>query len=208
MSIDPNNWRAVKDYQAFDDDLALVLCRVTLPQTSEFPRACEMPVSSGDHAVGDVFISIGHANDEGEWFVAGWDMVQDCWTDARCFDVLGWQPLEAAPMVETSLPLRDLEPLYRDLTAAFPHPFDWIAGVKAYGAKRPPFWRRKERQGHDLIRAIFQSQGLHMTPTFCARFQKNPDAWEAYGLGAGGQIICDLAYALEPQTGVSWRRYL
>lgn len=74
-------------------DLVLVRCVVTAPELSDLPRACELPVSSGDHAVGGTFISIGHANHDGEWFVAGWDMAQDCWTDARCFRVTGWQPL-------------------------------------------------------------------------------------------------------------------
>ena len=85
-------WKDPKEYR-IDDDLVQVLCEVTQPQTSDFPRSCEMPVSSGDHGVGDRFVSIGHANDDGEWFVAGWEMTQDCWTDARCFIVHGWQPL-------------------------------------------------------------------------------------------------------------------
>ena len=81
-----------------DYDLVIVLCEVTRPQTSEFPRACEMPVSSGDHAVGDSFVSIGFMPHEPElegrdWSVAGFEMMQDCWTDARCFKVIGWKPL-------------------------------------------------------------------------------------------------------------------
>jgi len=55
-----------------------------------------MPVSSGDHGVGDRFVSVGWKDDEGEWHVAGWDMNQDCWTDARCFDLIGWQPMSPA----------------------------------------------------------------------------------------------------------------
>ncbi|MDW3181763.1 hypothetical protein [Roseobacter sp.] len=83
------------------DDLVIVLCRVTEPQISEFPRACELPVSSGDHAVGDLFTSIGFKlampeDLDNEWSIAGWNMTQDCWEDARCFEVIGWRPLAKA----------------------------------------------------------------------------------------------------------------
>lgn len=88
----PAAWRHPDEY-GLSDDVVQVLCEVTLPQTASFPRACEMPISSGDHAVGDRFVSIGWRDDEGTWFVAGWDMMQDCWADARCFIVTGWQSL-------------------------------------------------------------------------------------------------------------------
>ena len=96
-------WRAPETYSD-TDDLVLVLCQVTLPETDDFPRAGEMPVSSGDHAVGEMFISIGHANEDGDWYVAGWDMNQDCWIDARCFVVKGWQPLGTAAQIEVATP--------------------------------------------------------------------------------------------------------
>ncbi|MCA1241836.1 hypothetical protein LC092_05265 [Stappia stellulata] len=73
--------------------LVQVLCEVTQPTTSDFPRACEMPISSGDKGVGELFVSIGFRDDPGNWLVAGWDMMQDCWTDARCYLVKGWQPM-------------------------------------------------------------------------------------------------------------------
>jgi len=87
-----SEWKDPDEYRT-DDDLVQVLAEVTQPITSRFPRSCEMPVSSGDHCVGDHFVSIGHGNEDGEWFVAGWEMTQDCWTDARCFSVVGWQKL-------------------------------------------------------------------------------------------------------------------
>ena len=80
------------------EDLVQVLCEVTEPSLSEFPRACELPVSSGDHAVGQRFVSVGFVlpiPDEHQnlWSVAGWNMAQDCWQGAHCFEVIGWQPL-------------------------------------------------------------------------------------------------------------------
>ena len=85
-------WNDPKKYD-LRNDAVQVLCEVTQPQTSDFPRACEMPISSGDHGVGDRFVSIGWRDDEGDWHVAGWDMMQDCWDDARCYIVHGWLPL-------------------------------------------------------------------------------------------------------------------
>lgn len=89
-------WLDPEEYNVCTDEVVQVLCRGTQPQTSDFPRACEMPISSGDHGVGELFVSIGWRDHEGEWFVAGWDMMQDCWTDARCFEVLGWAKTRAA----------------------------------------------------------------------------------------------------------------
>lgn len=87
-------WKSPDEYSA-NDDLVQVLCEVTMPETFELPRACEMPVSAGDHAVGDKFVSVGWRDheDESDWHVAGWEMTLDCWTDARCFKVIGWQPV-------------------------------------------------------------------------------------------------------------------
>lgn len=84
-------------------DIAQVLCEVTEPNISQFPRSCELPISSGDHAISDKFVSIGWRDDDGEWFVAGWDMTQDCWTDARCFVVRGFRPMaDASPSAALS----------------------------------------------------------------------------------------------------------
>jgi hypothetical protein len=92
-------WKPTSEYQ-IEDDLVQVLCEATtpVPVNPNFPRACELGVSSGDHADGEKFVSIGLRNEDGEWFVAGWDMTQDCWTDARCFTVLGWQAMPAADL--------------------------------------------------------------------------------------------------------------
>lgn len=90
------SWRHPATYNP-EVDLVQVLCRV-LPDDAcgAATRSCDLAVSSGDHATGDLFVSIGHANYEGEWFVAGWNMAQDCWQDARFFEVLGWQPMPEA----------------------------------------------------------------------------------------------------------------
>ena len=86
-------WQHTDSYD-LADDLVQVQCRVLPDKTRDaFTRSCDLAVSSGDHATGDLFVSIGHANDDGEWFVAGWNMAQDCWQDARCFEVISWQPL-------------------------------------------------------------------------------------------------------------------
>lgn len=101
-------WKFTSSYRV-SDDLVLVLCKVTPPETSDFPRACAMPISSGDHGVDDLFVSIGHANEDGEWWVAGWDNMQDCWTDARCFKVIGWERLPETTDLHKSLSLAILE---------------------------------------------------------------------------------------------------
>lgn len=95
-------WKSPSEYRDIDD-VVQVLCEVTQPTTSDFPRACEMPVSSGDYGVGDLFVSIGWQDDDGEWHVAGWDMAQDCWTDARSYTVNGWQPIAPADQGNPSL---------------------------------------------------------------------------------------------------------
>lgn len=104
--------------------------------------------------------------------------------------------------------IRDLEPLYHELSNAFPHPFDWMVGVSVFKQNRPPFWRPQQRKGYDKLRQIFRVHGFTMNASFCQRFGRNPNGYKSYGLDAGGSIICELAYALEPQTGVSWEEYL
>lgn len=89
-------WRRTETYD-LAADVVQVLCRVTEYDVGNPPRACNLPVSSGDHGVGDLFVSIGWRGDDGDWFVAGWNMSQDCWQDARCFTVEGWQPLAETP---------------------------------------------------------------------------------------------------------------
>ena len=95
-------WRDIALYDKTTDDLVQVLCRVTKPTFANpnFPRACELPISSGDDAEGDLFVSIGfllaEPIDGQPWSVAGWNMSQDCWQDAHCFEVIGWQPLARA----------------------------------------------------------------------------------------------------------------
>ena len=93
-------WKDPGLYDSTNDELVQVLCEV-LPEAAPddgFTRSCHLPVSSGDHAVGDKFVSIGFMLDcpddlEQPWSVAGWEMTQDCWTDARRFRVIGWQSL-------------------------------------------------------------------------------------------------------------------
>ena len=82
------------------DDLVQVLCEVLPDTISVPPRSCDMAISTGDHATGDRFVSIGYPvfgitfdGVENGWTVAGWSMTQDCWTPARHFKVIAWQPL-------------------------------------------------------------------------------------------------------------------
>ncbi|MEM9717332.1 MAG: hypothetical protein AAF826_12530 [Pseudomonadota bacterium] len=55
----------------------------------------------GYEITGDKFVSVGFMLAVPEdldqpWSVAGWEMTQDCWIDARRFRVIGWQPLATA----------------------------------------------------------------------------------------------------------------
>lgn len=92
-------WRDLIDLPK-EDGLVQVLCQV-MPDAEEEPvRSCHLAVSTGDHATGDLFVSIGYPvfddeldNAEDGWQVAGWCMTQDCWMSARRYAVLGWQPL-------------------------------------------------------------------------------------------------------------------
>jgi hypothetical protein len=87
-------WRPLTEYEP-SMQLVQVLCKVTEPELSEFPRACELPISAGDYGIDDMFVSIGWQDEDGIWFVAGWDMMQDCWKDAKCFKVKSFQPIAA-----------------------------------------------------------------------------------------------------------------
>lgn len=103
-------------------------------------------------------------------------------------------------------PKIDLEPLYWALTNEFEHPAQWMHVLSP-----PPwysFWKARWRDYHKRVKAIFVAHGFKLTPEVARRFGSNPDRWEAYGLGAGGAIICDLAYALQNQTHIHWRGYL
>jgi len=68
-------------------ELVTVLCKV-LPAADggAHVRSSDLSVSSGDFATGDHFVSVGFVDGNNYtaagWFVAGWDMNQDCWTDA------------------------------------------------------------------------------------------------------------------------------
>lgn len=92
----PTNWRPLHEYDPANPDCELVqvLCEVIADENNEIDH-----ISSGDHAVGDQFVSIGFLADDAyiagvpDWLVAGWCMNQDCFTDARCFKVVAWQPL-------------------------------------------------------------------------------------------------------------------
>lgn len=88
-------WQPVSDYTP-GREMVQVRCRVTEFETTEFPRDSEFPISTFDHAPGDTFVSIGFRDFEGNWFVAGWHMQQDCFTDARHFEVLEWTEMEPA----------------------------------------------------------------------------------------------------------------
>lgn len=99
MTEPVSHWKSPGLYDQTIDDLVQVLCEVLPDAEPEdgFTRSCLLGISSGDHAVGDNFVSIGFKmalpDDDQEWSVAGWNMEQDCWEDARRFRVIGWQPL-------------------------------------------------------------------------------------------------------------------
>ena len=87
------NWLNSEKYNELEDDLVQVLCVCTPIAISGFPRSCDFPISSGDHGAEEHFVSIGFYSKELGWQIAGWDMNQDCWTNAQHFRVIGYQPL-------------------------------------------------------------------------------------------------------------------
>ncbi|MGB1389249.1 MAG: hypothetical protein ACPG61_10220 [Paracoccaceae bacterium] len=87
---------------------------------------------------------------------------------------------------------QDIDHLYHDLTAAFPHPFDWM-GLLA----KPPFWRWSWHTPHRRVRAIFADHGFELTPRVATRYhRRDPDEWMHYGEDAGTKITRKLRYAL------------
>lgn len=102
-----------------------VLCRVLDNAISLHPRSAHCALSTGDHAAGDLFVSVGWPDENGHaesgWYVAGWDMTQDCWTDARRYQVLGWLPLAdpgpcPTPAIMTDAEFADLQDANPDAT--------------------------------------------------------------------------------------------
>ena len=88
-----------------------------------------------------------------------------------------------------------IEALYRDLTDAFPHPFDWMGLLH-----KPPFWRWSWRGPHRKVVAIFDSHGFVLTNQVADSFHRQyPDDWQLYALDAGGKICAKLWRALEDQ---------
>ena len=100
-------WNSPNDKPS-DAENYQVLCRVLPDEIAHPMRSLHVGVSSGDHGEGDLFVSIGWPDEnndaESGWFVAGWDMSQDCWSDARRYQVLGWLPMADAVL---NLPLGD-----------------------------------------------------------------------------------------------------
>lgn len=96
--------------------------------------------------------------------------------------------------------LRDrIDCLYRDLTKAFPHPFDWMGLLE-----KPPFWRWSWRKPHQKVAAIFEDHGFTLTPEVAFRYHAHfPDDWQFLAMDAGGHITAKLERALEPQTLIS-----
>lgn len=92
----------------FDSENVQVLCRVLADAVANPMRSVHCAVSSGDHAEGDLFVSIGWRDEnfeaESGWYVAGWDMAQDCWTEARRYEVVGWLPLASTEVGAEALP--------------------------------------------------------------------------------------------------------
>jgi hypothetical protein len=164
------SWKSTYEYQ-IENNLVLVLCQVTKPTPAnpEFARACELDISSGDHADGEKFVSIGSRDEDGEWFVAGWDMTQDCWTDARCFTVLGWQSMpkayrriqdlthESSYDVEAG---EDLRKHWKELTELSPE--DYANHVQ--GSEHNPYYE-KPSEGGEWISVL---SGLFIIATIIA----------------------------------------
>lgn len=82
--------------------------------------------------------------------------------------------------------------LYEDLTAAHPHPFDWLVVMK-----RPPALYRLEMAGWKKNKAIFASHGFVLTETVADRYRLSDP--QQYNEDCGGAIIRRLTYALEAQ---------
>jgi hypothetical protein len=88
-----------------------------------------------------------------------------------------------------------IEPLYRDLTQAFPHPFDWMALLH-----KPPFWKPRWRKAHKKVVAIFAAHGFTLTDQVATDYHHVPhDDWKFYGEDAGGKICRKLGRALREQ---------
>lgn len=86
----------------------------------------------------------------------------------------------------------DVESLYRDLTRAFPHPFDWMVLLH-----KPPFWRWSYRKQHKKVAAIFSRYGFVLTDEVADKYHRRyKDDWQLYALDAGGAICFKLSRAL------------
>lgn len=99
IGVDTRRWRD-PIFLPPDGQIVQVLCRVLPDKPHDgMPREVNLGISTGDVPVGHLFVSIGFPDENGDseagWFVAGWNMAQDCWQDARRFEVLGWQPTAA-----------------------------------------------------------------------------------------------------------------
>lgn len=86
-------WQAPELYNESEHDLVQLLCIGVTQVIRGLPRACDLPITSGYHSDDEPFTTIGFKSQEMGWCIAGWDMTQDCWTDARHIKVLGWQPM-------------------------------------------------------------------------------------------------------------------
>ena len=86
-----------------------------------------------------------------------------------------------------------IDALYRGLTGAFPHPFDWMALLD-----RPPFWWWRQRRAHPETVAIFAAHGFTLTPQVANEYHRIfPEDCAYYGEDAGGKITRKLRRALE-----------
>ena len=95
-------------------------------------------------------------------------------------------------MTDTKDVSNNVENLYRELTGAFPHPFDWM-----YLLHRPPVWRWKMRKAHFRAAAIFRHHGFYLTEAFAYAYHRlELDDWQHYGEDAGGKICRKLRRAL------------
>lgn len=140
-------WRDPSEYADYvnnnADELVQVLCEVASVDDEGWDH-----ISIGDHAVGDMFVSIGlrliDERDEWPWDVAGYDMYHDRFTQARGFRVIGWQPLSPVN----------------------PPPADAMAALveRERRADHAGFDRCKERVAQ-LIEAQFKGEGVEKLAT-------------------------------------------
>ena len=105
--------------------------------------------------------------------------------------------------MEPLIDQQQIKRLYRELSQAFPHPFDWMGLLE-----KPPFWLIAWHAPHRQVREIFGQCGFVLNSKVARRFLTKHCSEETIVLDAGGAIMCELAYALDDQIEGSWEDLL